>query len=73
MVLVTGMSSGAVLRRSSRSGLGSPRPIPYGSGNGEVLGSSPSSARVNDSRYRELDFVEKCAKNRYVRVSFDLS
>lgn len=67
---VTGMSSRSVLRTSSRSGLGSPRSIPYGSGNWEVLGYTPSSR--NDSRYREFDFVEICPRDRYVRVSFDL-
>lgn len=84
-LLITGMSSGAGLRTgsgsgsgvrmSSGSGLGSPRPILSGSGNAEALGvsPSPSSARVNEARYREFDFVEKCTKSRYARVNFDLS
>lgn len=65
---VTGMSSRSVLRTSSRSGLGSPRSIPYGSGNGEMLGYTPSCSR-NDSRYREFDFVEICPRDRYVRYN----
>ncbi|KAH6819654.1 with no lysine kinase 6 [Perilla frutescens var. frutescens] len=38
-------------------------------GNGEVLGFSPSSARLNESRYREFDFVERCTRSRYARYN----
>ncbi|XP_057778590.1 serine/threonine-protein kinase WNK8-like [Salvia miltiorrhiza] len=74
---MTGMSSGAGLRSgsgsavrmSSGSGLGSPHPILSGSGNVEAQGilPSPSSARVNEARYREFEFVEKCTRSRYAR------
>lgn len=59
---MAGMCSGA--------GFGVSRSITNGSGNGDFSGHSLSSAGPDEAHYRQVDYVEKCSRSRYVRVNF---
>ncbi|KAL0426152.1 UNVERIFIED_CONTAM: putative serine/threonine-protein kinase WNK4 [Sesamum radiatum] len=56
---MAGMCSGA--------GFGVSRSITNGSGNGDFSGHSLSSAGPDEAHYRQVDYVEKCSRSRYVR------
>ncbi|KAL2233768.1 serine/threonine-protein kinase WNK8 [Sesamum indicum] len=58
---MAGMCSGA--------GFGVSRSITNGSGNGDFSGHSLSSAGPDEAHYRQVDYVEKCSRSRYVRYN----